>query len=270
MRANRKLWAATTVCLAVFAGVTGCGGKGADKPVDKGAGKPAEKAADPFEGLTADAIAKKAVETTKTATSVHMKGKGKEDGKDMALDFSVDDKGTCEGSVSPGGGKAEIKRTGGFTYMKGDDAFWKTTGGEEGSSAEESGALATLLKGRWMKLPAEDSDANDLGEFCDLKVIFADMDKETKTTGLTREADAEVDGSPVAVVKGKADAKGQVVTLYVAKDSAKPYILRSVTAGGEDPGEVVLSDFDKPLNVTAPPAGEVMDMEALMKAGAGS
>ncbi|MEU9854850.1 hypothetical protein [Streptomyces sp. NPDC047974] len=258
MRANRKLWATAAICLTVVAGVTGCG-KGDDK------------AADPFAGLSADDIAKKAVETTKAATSVHMKGEGKDDGKDMTLDFSVDDKGTCQGTMSMGGGgKAEVMRTGGFSYMKGDDAFYKGTAGEDGSSAEEAGAIATLLNGRWMKLPADDADSNDMGEFCDLKAIFADMDKETETTGLTREADADVDGTATVVLKSKADKKGETTTLYVAKDSAKPYILRSVTAGGDEPGTVTLSDYDKPLNVTAPPADQVMDMEALMKAGAGS
>lgn len=47
MRANRKLWAATTICLTAVIGLTGCG-KGDDK------------AADPFAGLAADAIANKA------------------------------------------------------------------------------------------------------------------------------------------------------------------------------------------------------------------
>ncbi|MFF0485023.1 hypothetical protein [Streptomyces sp. NPDC004435] len=258
MRANRKLWAATTICLTAVIGLTGCG-KGDDK------------AADPFAGVSADDIAKKAVEATKAATSVHMKGEGKNDGKDMTLDFSVDDKGSCQGTMSAGAeGKAEVMRTGGFTYMKADDAFYKSTGGEEGASAEEGAAIAALLNGRWMKMPADDADSNDLGEFCDLKAIFADMDKETETTGLTREADADVDGTAAVVLKSKADKKGETTTLYVAKDSAKPYILRSVTAGGEEPGSVTLSDYNKPLTVTAPPADQVMDLEALMKAGAGS
>ncbi|MEU3608279.1 hypothetical protein AB0E83_22955 [Streptomyces sp. NPDC035033] len=258
MRANRKLWAAATICLTAVVGLTGCG-KGDDKP------------ADPFAGLSADAIADKAVAATKAATSVHMKGKIKNDGQDMAIDFSVDDKGTCQGTMGVGAeGKAEVMRTGGFTYLKGDEAFFKTAGDEDGSSPEESAALATLLNGRWMKMPADEADSNDLGEFCDLKTLFADMDKDTETKGLTREADADVDGTPAVVLKSKANEKGEVDTVYVAKDSAKPYILRTVSTGGDEPGEMTLSDYDKPLNVTPPPADQVMDMEALMKAGAGS
>ncbi|MFF2780600.1 hypothetical protein ACFVU3_37615 [Streptomyces sp. NPDC058052] len=255
MRANRKLWAATTICLTAVVGLTGCG-KGDDKP------------ADPFAGLSADAIADKAVEATKGATAFRMNGSGTNEGEEMTVDFAVDDKGNCKGSMQSGkGGKAEILGTGGTSYMKGDDAFWKSTGGEEGSSDEEAGAISTLLNGRWMKMPAGEEGP---AAFCDLKSIVKDMDEDTPRKGMTREADADVDGTPAVVLKGKADKKGETDTFYVARDSAKPYILRVVTAGGEEPGTVTFADYDKPVAVTAPPADQVVDMEQLMKAGAGS
>ncbi|MFF8374566.1 hypothetical protein ACF07V_00330 [Streptomyces sp. NPDC015661] len=249
MRANRKLWAAATVCVAVVAGVTGCS-TGDDK------------AADPFAGLTADAIADKAVDTTKAATAFRMNGAGKTDGEEMTVDFAVDDKGNCKGTMqAPKGGKAEMLATGGNSYMKGDDAFWKSSGGEEGASSDESDSMSALLKGRWMKMPAGAGEDED--NFCDLKKIVKDMDEETPRKGLTREADADVDGKPAAVLTKK--DKGESTTFYVAKDSAKPYILRVVTTGGDDPGTVTLSEFDKPVTVTAPPKGDVVDMEELMK-----
>ncbi|MFD3332487.1 hypothetical protein ACFWV1_07525 [Streptomyces sp. NPDC058700] len=251
MRANRKLWAAATVCVAVIAGATGCS-KGDDK------------AADPFAGLTADAIADKAVATTKTATAFRMNGTGKTDGEEMTVDFSVNDKGNCKGSMqAPKGGKAEVIGTGGVSYMKGDDAFWRSTGGEEGASADESGAMSALLKGRWLKMPAGTGE-DDPAAFCDLKTIVKDMDEETPRKGLTRGADADVDGKP-AVTLTKKGTKGETTTFYVAKDSAKPYVLRVVETGGKEPGTVTLSDFDKPVTATAPPADQVVDMEQLMK-----
>ncbi|WP_329621281.1 hypothetical protein OG357_12975 [Streptomyces sp. NBC_01255] len=248
MKANRKLWVAATVCVAVVAGVTGCS-QGDDK------------AADPFAGLTADAIADKAVATTKAATSFHMNGKGKTDGQEMTVDFSVDDKGSCKGSMQAGGkgGKAEMIGTGGVSYMKGDDAFWSSTAGDEGGSAEEAGAMATLLKGRWMKMPAGDEGPD---AFCDLKTIVKDMDEDTPRKGLTRGADADVDGTPAATLTKKG-AKDETTTFYVAKDSAKPYILRVVEAGGKEPGTVTFTEYDKPVTVTAPPADEVVDMAEL-------
>ncbi|WP_405857362.1 hypothetical protein OG361_26310 [Streptomyces sp. NBC_00090] len=247
MRANRNLWAAATVCVAVIAGVTGCS-QGDDK------------AADPFAGLTADAIADKAVATTKAATAFHMNGKGKTDGEEMTIDLSVDSKGSCKGSMQAAkGGKAEMLGTGGVSYMKGDDAFWSSTTGGEGESAEEAGAMSALLKGRWMKMPAggEGPDA-----FCDLKTIVKDMDEETPRKGMTRGADADVDGTP-AVTLTKKGTKGETTTFYVAKDSAKPYVLRVVEAGGKEPGTVTFSEYDKPVTVTAPPADQVVDMAEL-------
>ncbi|MFB6832355.1 hypothetical protein [Streptomyces hydrogenans] len=252
MRANRKLWATAAICLSVVAGVTGCG-KGDDK------------AADPFAGLSADDIAKKAVETTKAATSVHMQGSGKEDGKETTVDVTVDGKGSCKGSMSTAGeGKAEMVGTGGDLYIKGDDAFWTTSTGGEDASAEGPD-FGQLLQGRWMKSPAEAGESKDSDNFCDLKAIFADMEKETKTSGLTRGEDADVDGAQAVVLTGKGDKDGESTTLYVARDSAKPYILRVVTTGGDDPGTVTLKDYDKPVTVEAPPADQVMDMEQLMK-----
>ncbi|MFI6418836.1 hypothetical protein ACIBG6_15725 [Streptomyces sp. NPDC050842] len=248
MKANRKLWVAATVCVAVVAGATGCS-QGDDK------------AADPFAGLAADAIVDKAVATTKAATSFHMNGQGKTDGQEMTVDFSVDDKGSCKGSMQAAGkgGKAELIGTGGVSYMKGDDAFWSSTAGEEGGSAEEAGAMSALLKGRWMKMPAGDEGPD---AFCDLKTIVKDMDEDTPRKGLTRGDDADVDGTPAATLTTKA-TKGETTTFYVAKDSAKPYILRVVEAGGKEPGTVTFTEYDKPVTVTAPPADQVVDMAEL-------
>ncbi|MEU7295120.1 hypothetical protein AB0A76_18165 [Streptomyces exfoliatus] len=251
MRANRKLWAVATVCVAVVAGVTGCS-KGEDKP------------ADPFTGLTADAIADKAVETTKSATALRMSGTSKTDGEELTVDFSVDDKGNCKGTMqAPKGGKAELVGTGGASYMKGDDAFWRSSGGEDGASADESGAMAEMLKGRWLKMPA-DAGSDDPSAFCDLKTIVKDMDEETPRKGMTRGADADVDGKPAATLTKKGE-KGETTTFYVAKDAAKPYILRVVETGGEEPGTITLSDFDKPVTAKAPSADQIVDMEELMK-----
>ncbi|MEU3687185.1 hypothetical protein [Streptomyces narbonensis] len=247
MKANRKLWIAATVCAAVVAGVTGCS-QGDDK------------AADPFAGLTADAIADKAVEATKAATAFHMNGKGKTEGEDMTVDLSVDSKGSCKGTMEAGkGGKAEMIGTGGVSYMKGDEAFWGSTTGGEGDSSEEAGAMTALLKGRWMKMPAGDEGPD---AFCDLKTIVKDMDEDTPRKGLTRGDDADVDGTPAAVLTKKG-TKGETTTFYVAKDSAKPFVLRVVEAGGKEPGTVTFSDYDKPITVTAPPADQVVDMAEL-------
>ncbi|WP_282694207.1 hypothetical protein [Streptomyces sp. CC208A] len=255
MRANRKLWAAAAICLTVVAGATGCG-TGDDKP------------ADPFAGLSADDIAKKAVETTKAATSVHLQGTGEEDGKETTIDVTVDDKGSCKGSMSTAGeGKAEMVGVDGAVYLKGDDAFWSSsTGGEDADAEGEEGPdFGELLQGRWMKTPADAAGSDDSDNLCNLKSLFADMEKETQTTGLTRGDDADVDGAQAVVLTGKDDKKGESTTLYVAKDSAKPYILRVVTTGGDEPGTVTLNEYDKPVTVTAPPSDQVADMEQIMK-----
>lgn len=52
------------------------------------------------------------------------------------------------------------------------------------------------------------------------------------------------------------DATG---TISVAT-SAKPYPVRIVQVGGDSPGTVDFSDYDKPLTVQAPPADQVIDV----------
>ncbi|MFB7513887.1 hypothetical protein [Streptomyces sp. NPDC056144] len=250
MRANRKLWTTATICAVVAVGVTGCS-QGEDK------------AADPFKGLTAEAIADKAVDTTKAATAFRMNGTGTTDGEEMTVDFSVDAKGTCKGSMkSAKGGEAQVIGTADTSYMKGNEAFWRSSGGEEGASGPETDAMSTALKGRWLAMPA--GADGDTADFCDLKSIVKDMDEDTPRKGMTRGDDADVDGKAAATLVKKGD-KGETTTFYVAKDAAKPYILRVVETGGKEPGTMNLSDFDKPVTVTAPPAGETLDMEQLMK-----
>ncbi|MFI8960960.1 hypothetical protein ACIGO8_02510 [Streptomyces sp. NPDC053493] len=265
MAANRKLWIAALVCAAATTvGVTGCG-KGDDTGA-KGGGTTSPSAAptkeapkDPFAGMDADAIADKATEATKKATSLHMIGGGKNDGADMKVDFAVDERGACTGKMTQQGATAEMLKAEGQLYMKGNEKFWRTTAGGKGGSAEETNAMVELLKGRWMKVSGKDKD---MGEVCDLDSLRKDMEKDkSDTKGATRGPDSEVNGQPAAVLTNKKSG-GESVTMYVAKEG-EPYILRVVETGGDEPGTVTLTDYNKPVNATKPPADQVIDLEKL-------
>ncbi|MET9374672.1 hypothetical protein ABZX98_11045 [Streptomyces sp. NPDC002992] len=264
MAANRKIWVAAMVCAATVVGVTGCS-KGDDTKAE-GDKKPVASATtsqapvDPFQGLDADAIADRAVQAMKGATSLHMVGDSKADGEQMKMDLALDNKGACTGKMTVQGANADLLQADKVMYMKGDEKFWQVTAGEDGASAEEGKAMAELLKGRWMKMSG--GNAGELADLCDLNALIKDMDKDkSDRKGMTKGADADVDGKP-AVTLIKKKSTGETITMYVAKEG-EPFILKVVEAGGDEPGTMALSDFNKPVTATAPPADQVMDPEKL-------
>ncbi|MEU5684020.1 hypothetical protein DEJ48_13265 [Streptomyces venezuelae] len=223
MAANRKLLAVAVACAAAVIGVTGCSSDG-----DK----------DPFDGMSADKIADKASKASKDAGSFTMKGKMDQKGEVSNIEFSVAESGDCKGTMgSPKKGTAEFLATGDTSYVKADDKFWESQGG---------GSTAELLKGRWVKSAGEGKSV------CNPD----DMFKSDKLKDLKREDDAEVDGQKAAVLTKK---KGSETTTFYVAMEGKPYFLKVVNKGSDEPGSVTFSDYGKDVDVKAPPAGEVVD-----------
>ncbi|MER5300891.1 hypothetical protein ABT039_15685 [Streptomyces lasiicapitis] len=228
MAANRKLLAVAAACAAVVIGVTGCSGDGGG---DK----------DPFEGMSADKIAKKASNASKDSGSFTMKSEVKEgSGKAVGV-FSAAKGGDCKATIdSPKNGHSEILTVGKSSYVKADEKFWKTRAGS---------TIAGRVKGRWVKSPAQGQSS----------CAFGDMFQSNKLKGLKREKDAEVDGKKAAVlVKKKGD---ETTTFYVAMEG-KPYFVK-VTNDGDEKGTATFSGYGEPVDVKAPAPGEVVDQKEL-------
>ncbi|MEV0111810.1 hypothetical protein AB0H77_00950 [Streptomyces sp. NPDC050844] len=232
MAANRKLLAAAVACAAAIVGLTGCLGGDEEK--------------DPFEGMSADKIAKKASDASKDAGSFRVAGEGKQEGKPLKVDFSVAKSGDCKGKMDGGtDGTAEFLVSGDTQYMKGDAAYWK--------SAMGGGGQTSRFEDKWVKSP----NAKGAG-VCDPDSMFQSKDLKK----LKRGDDAEVDGTKAAVLtKSKSGKKS---TFYVAMEG-KPYFLKVVTSSKEDPGTMNFSDYGKSVAIKAPAPNEVVDMEELMK-----
>ncbi|MFF3453508.1 hypothetical protein ACFYXH_04095 [Streptomyces sp. NPDC002730] len=270
MAANRKFLVSAMVCATAIAGLAGCSkdtkakGDSEEKAKEPAAATTSKAPVDPFAGLTADQIGDKALTATKAAQSIRMAGQIKSDGEQLTVDFAVDTKGACTGKMNVEAGKAELLQANKVLYMKGDEKFWRASMSEDGSSGKEADSVVELMKGRWMKMPAGSS--GDMDGVCDLKAMIADMDKDkSERKGMTKGPDAEVDGQATATVVKKA-ANGETTTMYVAKEG-EPYLLKVVKVGGDEPGTMVFSDYNKPVNAVAPPADQVVDLEKL---GAGS
>ncbi|MFE0649752.1 hypothetical protein ACFVZH_14310 [Streptomyces sp. NPDC059534] len=257
---HRRLRAAAVVCaVAAVAGpAPAAAWAAADGPSRAVAVAPSP---DPFTGLSADEIAERAVTATQSATSLRMTGRVSTDGQPIDIDFAVDDHDECTGRMRIEGGTAELRKADDVTYMKGDEAFWRASMTSQGMSEPQIAATIELIKDRWLKIAAGQAGSEDLGSVCDLKSLLADLGKDkAERSGLTRGPDAEIAGTPVATLVKKDGA--ETTTVSVSQEG-KPYILKMVKAGGEEPGALLLSDYDKPVRVVVPPADETVDLSKL-------
>ncbi|MFI8512733.1 hypothetical protein ACIGHB_16540 [Streptomyces sp. NPDC085460] len=270
---HRKLRAAAVVCAAVAvagpapaaawaATAPQAAPQGAPQAAPQGPARPAAAPTpDPFDGLTPAAIADRAVDATRSADSLRMTGEVVTEGQDLSVDFSVDDRGACQGRIGVDDGRAELRRVDDITYMKGDESFWRTSMTAQGVPENQIAPVIELVKGRWLKIAPGQAGSSDLGEVCDLDSLLDDLGRdEEDREGLTRGPDREVDGTPVAtLVKKDGD---ETTTVSVAQEG-EPYIREVVRTGGDEPGTMTLSEFDRPVKVTAPPADETVDLSRL-------
>ncbi|EMF50778.1 MULTISPECIES: lipoprotein [Streptomyces] len=215
-----------------------------------------DKADGPFAGLSGGEIADKAVKATSGAESLRMKGEIEDEsaGGTVQMDMAMNKKGDCAGTMSMGGeGQAELIKVGDTLYMKYDEAFLRAQ--SKDSSKEEADMVVDMLADKWTKTSAAGEDSKDMASFCDLDTVLADF--EDVDSNATRGKTSEVEGTP-AIVLDEKDGKDRY-TLYVATEG-EPYLLRVVSKSAKEPGDLVFTDYDKPVPAKAP-KGKVIDMD---------
>ncbi|MET4923713.1 hypothetical protein P3L51_15345 [Streptomyces sp. PSRA5] len=299
---KRKFLMPALVSVVTAAGVASCSTGGAAEVADGGVRKEAAAAAkrvaasstaatsaDPFAGLGAVQIARRAVAATKGAKSLRLTAESTDDGRRLKVDFSLDERGTCVGGLRRDDTEAEFTVVKGVTYVKGDDEFWRSIGSDANEAnngtdrtdstdriapdAESAGTdrspdtgaadeLVELLRGKWLKIPAgAGASARALGGACDLDATLDDLET-ADAKGATRGAAAVVDGrKAVTLVKRETDGTR---TTFVAAEGT-PYLLKAVGEGGQEAGTVLLRDFGVPVMASAPPAAEVVDLRDLRR-----
>ncbi|MFF7826948.1 hypothetical protein ACFZCM_17120 [Streptomyces rochei] len=242
MRTIKMATAVATASVSV-ALLAGCG--------DSGGGS------EPFEGQSADDIVAKAVEATKQADSLHMKGDVRpENGGTVTLDVSVDQEKNCEGTIGTGEARADVRHADATLYLRGDEQYWRDALRQQPDAAE---GMAQKLDGKWVKMPAGDAATAGV---CDKQGFIAAMDEdESERQGMKRDGTTEVDGEEALKLTKKTSA-GETLALYVATEG-EPYILKSTTEGGKNPGSVTFSDYNEPVRAEQPPAGETVDLKEL-------
>ncbi|MFJ5217908.1 hypothetical protein ACIP98_24700 [Streptomyces sp. NPDC088354] len=232
-------------CSAAALTIAACG------PLGSGKAEPASTA---LADQPASVIGTKSLAAMKSASTMTVDLDGITDGKPMKYHMAMSDTGDCQGNLTMEGGNVRMVKSGPSLYMKGDDAFWSSQGAD-GKAAQE------VIGKRWMKTKASGPDSKEFLQACDLKAFLAELDKEEGgDDGGTKGEPVTVDGTPALPITGKDGA--ETITAYIATQG-KPYMLKVVTKGGKEPGTLRFTDFDKPVDIKAPAAKDVVDIDKL-------
>jgi predicted small secreted protein len=241
MRAARYL-----IPLAVVAAlVAGCNSKsgngGTVTPTT-----PAVLADNGIASLPVQQILEKALAALKAAKSVHIKGDIKTGDGLISIDLTLTDTKDGVGTMSMSGQTVQLTKVGTDVYMKADAGFWKQFAGDQG------GVIATLLAGKYLKASTTDAQFGSMASFFDFAESL-DMQGEG-TVGETK----AINGINAVSVKEKsAESPG---TLWIATQG-EPYPLRLEGPPGE--GQIDFTDYNKPVDIKAPPADQVIDVAKL-------
>lgn len=230
---------ALLACLVLAGiGLLGCGN---DPPATPG-----------IEESSADEILSKARAAAKAASSFRMAGEVREQGDAVALDLQfLKDKGVT-GKVTVQGMTFEVLVVDQTAYLKADRATWEKAGAGQG---------AQILVGKYIKLSSNTSGFGQIMEVADpQKLLDQALTPEGKVVKTTVK---EVNGVSAIGLADQEDTKDG--TLYVATEG-EPYPVRVESASGQ--GSVDFSGWNDPVELTAPPADQVISFEDLQDAAA--
>ncbi|MEE1755905.1 hypothetical protein [Streptomyces sp. SP18CS02] len=236
--------ALAALCTVAALGLTACG------PLAQEA-----EETGPFAGLSGPEIADKAMKATSAASSLTLDMNLKTTDGPMKAYMAIDTKGQCAGTLTLGStGTAELIKTGQVAYMRFDEAFLLAQSG--GGSAEETAAVLKELKGRWVETDVKDPDAQDSLELCELDKVLSEF---RTGIGFARKGEETTVNGRKALTLTESDG-GTTTRVFVATEG-EPYVLRIELQGGEEPGTMSFSEYNKPVPAKKPAAKDIVDLD---------
>ena len=172
---------------------------------------------------------------TQGLSSVHIFGSIVEGGQSVSLNLTLVSKKGATGTLSEQGLSFKITAVGNAVYIQGSKAFWTKFGGA---------AAAALLDGKWLKVPASNSQFGEFDSLTSSTKLFQQL-LDTHGT-LEKVGTSTVDGQQVIGVKDK--TKGG--TLFVATNG-QPYPIE-ISESGKNHGAVHFDNFNAAVTLTAP------------------
>jgi hypothetical protein len=200
--------------------------------------------AGPLAGLSADEIARRATADLKVVKSVHVNGSVQSSGQNIAMNLTIGTQG-CTGTMGiKGQGSFILLKIGQTLWIKPDKAFWKHAAGSDGA------ALADLVDGKYIKPSAKGSGLASIGALCN-PAKFA-QSFGSNMTGMSKGTTTTIAGQPALQIKDTGDTASAYVTV-----AAQPEFLR--LDGGGANGRLDFTQYNAPLHLNPPPAGQVLD-----------
>ena len=182
-----------------------------------------------------------------SAKSFHMTGSFTDSGQKVDFDLKFSGKDFV-GTIDLGSGiKLDVIGVGTDIYIKAPDDFWASQ-----LPAAQASTILALIKGKYVKLDSKNASIAAL-------VDPFRPENMTKPEGDVTKGDTKtIDGKPAI---GLVDSKGGG-KLYVAT-TGDPLPL-SIEGGSSADGTVQFTEYNVPVLVQAPAAGDVFDLKALM------
>ncbi|MET9321776.1 hypothetical protein ABZX75_16520 [Streptomyces sp. NPDC003038] len=259
----------TTALFALTACVPGSGGDkaaeiGRAARASAGATAPAPtasapaKGSDGIEGMSGADILTRSYEVTRKAESAHVVAKVRDQGKPMEIDLSLDKKGNCNGVIRlEGMGTMTLVKSTELIHFKGDAAYWRGTAKAKSAPKKQTDQMVATLADRWVRIQTSDPRAATMTSSCDLDKLTGHFGKGSP---LARKGEtATVDGKQTLAITSP--AKQGMQTDYVATQGT-PYLLKSAISG-DTTGEISLSGFGAPVDVTSPKDSDILDLSKL-------
>jgi hypothetical protein len=182
-----------------------------------------------------------------SAKSFHMIGSATDSGQKVSFDLKFSGKDFA-GTIDLGAFKLDVLGVGADIYVKAPNDFWSSQ-----LPAGQAATLLAMIQGKYVKLDSKNASIAAL-------VDPFRPENLTKPEGDVTKGDTKtIDGAPaIALVDSKGDGK-----LYVAT-TGDPVPLSIEGGSSSSGGTVQFKEYNVPVTITAPAAGDVFDLKALM------
>ena len=242
---DRTYCVCIAIALVVLAGA-GCGGTGTPAPSGLSTTPPVVELA----SLSADQVLAAARAAANAARSVHAVGNVSQAGQRTTLDLRLRGNGDGYGFIETTAGRIDVARVGRDLYFKADLATLTRVLGPD---------RATKAGTRFVKVPVGDATFRSFRDLLDMHSLF-------ETLLAPSGALSRIDGTPVdgiaTVGLRDADPKAGGVLYVTAAGPAYPLLLKPDDAKG-GVVELHLSEWNADIDVTPPPAGQVVAVQDL-------
>jgi hypothetical protein len=181
------------------------------------------------------AILRAAKSAASKASAVHVQGSVREGSQTININMDAGSHGG-KGTITLRGATADIRVVSSTAYLKGDRHFYEIV-------AHGSSGVASLLAGKWLKVPANDPSFRSFSSLSNVQQV---MGSALKAHGHLRKAGTKtVNGQSVVGIR-ESGANGG--TLYVST-TGKPYPVEFTKS---NKGTIVFSQWNESVKVTAP------------------